>query len=111
MDIGYRNTKLRKIFDTDTQLKRKFGPRSGLKIIDNLAYLRLAPSLATVPAERPLRCHQLSGDRDEQFAIDLVQPFRLVFEVAHDPIPRDEFGGIDKRRVTAIRIIEVIDYH
>lgn len=60
---------------------------------------------------RPHRCHQLSGDRDEEFAIDIVHPFRLVFEVAHDPIPRDEFGGVDKERVTAIRFLEVTDYH
>ena len=53
--------------------------------------------------------HQLSGDRDERFAIDLVHPFRLAFEIAHDPIPRDKSGGIDKRRATAIRITEAID--
>ena len=111
MDVSYRNTKLRKIFDSKTQLIRKYGPRRGIKISERVAYLRYATSLALIPTEGMLRCHQLSGDRDEQFAIDLVQPYRLVFEVAHDPIPRDKFGGIDKERVTAIRIMEVIDYH
>ena len=109
MDVSYRNAKLRKIFDSDTLLIRKFGSRRALKIIDHIAVLRYASNLAAVPTKGMLRCHQLSGDRDEQFAIDLVHPFRLVFEVAHDPIPRDKFGGIDKERVTAIRIMEVID--
>ena len=111
MDVTFRKAKLQKIFESDTKLIRKFGPRSGHKIIDHVAFLQYATSLAEVPTKGMLRCHQLSGDRDEQFAVDLVHPFRLVFEVAHDPIPRDKFGGIDKERVTAIRIMEVIDYH
>ena len=111
MDVSYRTAKLQKIFDSGTQLIRKYGPRNGLKITSHLAYLRLISSLTSVPSTKPFRCHQLSGDRDEQFAIDLVQLFRLVFEVAHDPVPREKIGGIDKERVTAIRIMEVIDYH
>ena len=111
MDVNYRNTKMRKIFDSKTQLIRKYGSRRGLLISNRVVYLRLAPNLAAVPTGRPHRCHQLSGDRDEQFAIDIVHPFRLVFDVAHNPIPRDEFGGVDKERVTAIRFLEVTDYH
>ena len=111
MDVTFRNTKLRKIFESQSILKRKYGVRNGLRIASHLAYLRLMSNLASVPSTKPFRCHQLSGDRDEQFAVDLVHPFRLVFEVAHDPIPRDEFGGVDKLRVTAIMIMEVIDYH
>jgi len=34
-----------------------------------------------------------------------------VFGVANDPVPRREDGGIDLERVTAIRILEVVDYH
>ena len=34
--------------------------------------------------------------------------YRLVFEVAHDPVPRDKFGGIDKERVTGTRIMVAI---
>ena len=111
MDVTFKNTKMRKIFESESRLKQKYGPRTGLKITDRVAHLRMAPNLANIPTVGPLRCHQLSGDRDEQFAVDLVHPFRLVFEVAHEPIPRDKFGGIDRERVIAIRIMEVIDYH
>ena len=111
MNVTFRNTKLHKIFESESSLKRKYGPRRGTKISRHVTHLRSLQNLAMVPTKGPLRCHQLSEDRDEQFAIDLVHPFRLVFEVAHDPIPRDGFGGIDKERVTAIRIMEVIDYH
>ena len=73
--------------------------------------LRAADTLADISTLPPARCHQLSGDRAGQFAVDVRHPFRLIFEPAHDPVPRKEDGGIDLTRVTAIRILEVTDYH
>ena len=80
-------------------------------IMMRMAVLRAARNLALVPVTRPDRRHQLSGDRDGQFAVDLVQPFRFVFEGNHGLVPRREDGGIDTEQMTAIRILEVTDQH
>ena len=53
----------------------------------------------------------ISGNRDGQFAVDLFHPHRLVFEPNHRPLPRKDDGGIDTEQVTAITILDVIDYH
>jgi len=79
--------------------------------MNRLAVLRAAKTLALVPTTPPDRRHQLLADRDEQFAVDLVHPYRLVFEPDHDPVPRKIDGGIDVARVTAITVLDVIDYH
>lgn len=79
--------------------------------MNRIAVLKAARTLALVPMTPPDRRHQLRGDRDEQFAVDLVHPHRLVFEANHDPVPRKEGGGIDVVQVTAITITDVIDYH
>lgn len=76
-----------------------------------MAVLKNARTLYLVPTTKPDRRHQLHADRDEQYAVDLVHPHRLVFEPDHNPIPRKEDGGVDTEQVTAITIIEVIDYH
>ena len=76
-----------------------------------LAVLELAENLGRVPSIPPVRCHQLRADRDEQFAVDLVQPYRLVFVPNHDPIPRLRDGGIDRSAVTAIVVLDIVDYH
>lgn len=73
--------------------------------------LRAADTLADISTLPPARCHQLSGDRAGQFAVDVQHPFRLIFEPAHDPVARKDDGGIDLTRVTAVRILEVTDYH
>ncbi len=76
-----------------------------------MAVLKVARNLGLVPTTPPDRRHQLSGDRDEQFAVDLVHPHRLVFEPNHESLPRKGDGGIDTEQVTAITILDVIDYH
>jgi proteic killer suppression protein len=73
--------------------------------------LKAAEKLEDIPVHPPHRRHQLLGNRDEQFAVDLIHPYRLIFEVNNDPIPRKEDHGIDLNKVTAIKILEVEDYH
>ena len=50
-------------------------------------------------------------DRQGQLAVDLVHPKRLVFEPDHDPLPTNAAGGLDWSQVTAIVIVEIVDYH
>ena len=111
MEVYFNKSRLRKVFESEAALNRKYGNRMARKIMMRLAVLEAASCLAEVPITKPERCHQLSEDRDEQFAVDLIHPFRLIFEVDHEPIPRKADGGIKKEDVTAIVITEVIDYH
>ena len=76
-----------------------------------LALLKNSASLSLVPVTPPERCHQLRENRKGQYAVDLNQSLRLVFEPNHNPVPTLADGGIDLERVTAITIIGVIDYH
>jgi proteic killer suppression protein len=111
LEIAFRTRKLEKTFDSAGELQKAFGARMAKVMMIRLAVLKAARNLALVPTTRPDRRHQLRADRDEQFAVDLVHPHRLVFEANHDPLPRKDDGGIDVERVTAITIIEVIDDH
>jgi len=56
------------------------------------------------------RCHELKGNRAGQLAVSLDHPGRLIFEPTK-PVPRREDGGLDWTRVTAIEVIEIVDYH
>jgi proteic killer suppression protein len=53
----------------------------------------------------------LKGDRLGQYAYDLRGATRLIFRPDHDPVPQLAGGGIDAGKVTAVVIIEVVDYH
>ena len=80
-------------------------------IMTRLAVLREAQTLSMVPTVPPNRRHQLNGNRTGRYAVDLVHPHRLVFSSNHDPIPVKADGGIDTEQVTAITVIEIVDYH
>ena len=76
-----------------------------------LAVLKNARTLPLVPSTPPDRLHALIADRSGQYAVDLIHPRRLVFVPNHDPVPLREDGGLDRDRVTAITIMEVVNYH
>ena len=111
LNIAFRTRKLEKAFNTAGALRRTYGAPMARAIETRVAFLEAAGNLSLVPTVPPCRRHQLAGDRDERFAVDLVHPYRLVFEPDHDPVPRKDDGGIDVARVTAIEVTEVIDYH
>ncbi|MGV9007830.1 MAG: type II toxin-antitoxin system RelE/ParE family toxin [Brevundimonas sp.] len=110
MDLYFGSKKLEKTLSDQRKTDREFGQLARTLRL-RLAVLTAAESLADVPIVPPERRHQLTNDRNEQFAVDLKQPHRLIFEVANDPIPRNDDGGIDLDNVTAITVVEIIDYH
>ena len=110
MDIGFATTKLEKVLNSEALIRREYGDVNGHKIMLRMAVFAAAPSLDHVPKTKPERCHQLTGDRDEGFAVDIEHPFRLLFR-AQEPIPRKPDGGIDLTAVTRIVIIGIKDYH
>lgn len=59
----------------------------------------------------PGHLHRLGADRVGQYALDLRGPTRLILEPDNDPLPELPAGGLDEARVTAVRIMEVVDYH
>jgi len=79
--------------------------------MQRLQELEAADSLADISRVPPPRCHELIGDRAGQISVDLVQPQRLLFIPANDPVPRAEDGGLDWSKVTEIEIIEIADTH
>lgn len=111
MEIAFRMRRLEREFNDETRLVRAYGQRRANLIKIRMAILIGANNLSQVPATRPFRLHQLSGNRKGQFAIDLDHPFRLIFQPNHNPVPQLPDGGIDIQKVTDIVILEVKDYH
>lgn len=111
MLISFAKKKVAKTFNRERDLEKAYGKRQASVIKLRMAVLNAAAHLGMVPTRKPERCHELDGERKEQFAVDLVHPQRLVFRPDHDPVPRLGGGGVDKSKVTAIVILDVINYH
>ena len=111
MDITFRNEKLAKTLNSEKSLVREYGAENAKKIKQRMAVLTAATCLEEVPVHPPERRHELNGIRKGQFAVDLKHPQRLVFEPNHNPLPRKADGGLDLKKINAITIIGVEDYH
>jgi len=110
-DIVFDSSKLKKECNDRTLLIRNYGSENARKIGQRLDDLKAASNLAEVRTFPRADCHELTGDRKGQLALSLKHPFRLIIEPANDPIPQKAEGGLDWGKVTAVRIIEVVDYH
>lgn len=90
---------------------REYGPKLGKCLMRRLAVLEAADCLEEIPITPPFRRHELKQNRKGQLAIDLEHPYRLIFKPNHNPVPVKADGGLDLRKIRAITIIEVEDYH
>ncbi|MBF0565820.1 MAG: type II toxin-antitoxin system RelE/ParE family toxin [Nitrospirae bacterium] len=110
MDISFINHKMQKTFNSEKELKKVYG-KLDRYIRRRMTVLRAVHSLSDVPIRLPERRHELAGDKKGNFAVDLVKNYRLVFKPNNDPLPISQDGGLDLKRITAITIVEVEDYH
>lgn len=76
-----------------------------------MVQLKGADNLADFSRLPQTKFHPLRGDRKSQFAVDADYPFRLIFEPATEHIELTADESVDLSMITAIRIIEVVDYH
>jgi proteic killer suppression protein len=101
---------LEKTCSDDRQGSKHWGADQWKLLKRRLLALLGAPTLADMEGV-PGKCHQLRADRSGEFAVYLWGSYRLVFEPDHGPVPTLDDGGIDKTKITRIRIKEVVDYH
>lgn len=111
LNIIFVSRKLQKEFNDDKLLKRSYGPHRAKLIRNRLADLRAADTLEVIRILPHHKCHELLGDRKEQISIALDYPYCLILEVANSPVSRKEDGGLDWSKITAVKIIEVVNYH
>jgi proteic killer suppression protein len=111
MKISFQTRKLEKAANSAALGIREWGASRAAKIRQRLAELAAANTLAEMSTLPPPRCHQLTQNLDELFAVVVSANERLVFSVDNDPIPRRPDGGVDLVRVDAITVLRIEDYH
>ena len=111
MEVFFKKRRLQEICSNRRKLIAEFGADNAKKIMMRLNEFVSVENLSQISELPPPRRHELQGERKEQFAVDVKQPFRIVFTAYHDPVPRKGDGSIDCERITRVLILEVEDYH
>lgn len=98
LNITYKNKKLEKVC-TDAKLSdRTYGNEMSEKIQMRIDEIRAVDTVEEMITYHIGRCHALTGNRKGQYAVDLVHPYRLVFEKCG-------------KEIQIAHIMEIVDYH
>ncbi len=110
MDITFKNTKLEKTVSDPRKCAKEFGKRRADLLQLRIQQLARATTLEDV---RYLagHYHELKEDRKGQWACDLDQPYRLIFEPHEDPIPTDSNGRFVWIEIKGVEVVEIVNYH
>ncbi len=104
MRLEFTSNKLKRNCENFESLKASYGKDSARKIFQRMQELEAADSLKELPINAS--AHKLIGDKKGQFAVDIKQPFRIIFE------PIDDFDIEDIGSIKAVRILELSEnYH
>ena len=98
MKITYKNKKLEKICTDAKTAERAHGSKMAEVIHQRIGEITAADTVEMMIQFRIGRCHPLKQNRKGQYAVDLVHPYRLIFEKQGNEIQ-------------IARIIEIADYH
>ncbi|MFK4935480.1 type II toxin-antitoxin system RelE/ParE family toxin [Lactococcus garvieae] len=107
MEYFGETNKLAKILSDERQLTKTYGKDRTSRIKQRLKEFRAAENLSQISHLPPPRLHQLSGERKEQFAVDVAANFRLIFE-GYD---KNDQLTTHKSEIVTLSIIEIEDYH
>ncbi len=85
MEVHFKNKKLQELCQTTRLMRKKWGNELAQKLMTRLADLEAVSNVSELTAGRP---HPLDYDRKGQFAVDLNNMIRLIFEPANEPVPK-----------------------
>lgn len=111
MNVTTANKKLQLVIErNDKKVVKEFGTIRAKLLILRVSALLTAESLEDVRYATG-HFHELVGDRKGQWACDLDQPFRLIFEPHEEPIPTDKDGKYIWIEIKEVELLEVTNYH
>lgn len=98
MNITYKSKKIEQVC-TDAKISdKKYGNQMSEKIQMRIGEIEAADTVEEMIQYHIGRCHPLTNNRKGQYAVDLVHPYRLVFEK-------------NGNKIQLARIVEIVDYH
>lgn len=98
MEITYKNKKIEKVCTNARIAEKTYGKEMADKIHQRIDEINAADNVEMMIQFHIGRCHPLSNNRKGQYAVDLVHPYRLIFE---------KNGG----EIQIAYILEIVDYH
>jgi len=110
LDISYASEGIKARCKPGSKTNRKLSEVNQKVLADRLSDIADAPTLEDLRNGKGY-FHELQHDREGQLSCTLDKGDRLVFIPDHNPVPVNPRGRLDWSKVTAVKILEIVDYH
>ncbi len=110
MDVEFKDSKLKKCAENESYSKKKLGAIRSELFLARVGALVAAETLEDV-RYLPGHYHELVGNRKGQWACNLDQPYRLIFEPLEKPVPKNKDGSYVWIEIKGVEILEIDNYH
>jgi len=108
MYIEFKTKKLKRQCESFAVLRKAYGDTIARQVVKRLNALKAADCIEDLDPLPPTRCHPLKGDRKGQYAMNVGQPYRLIFEPLTETRIVGETGARPERGVL---VLAIEDYH
>ncbi len=98
MEILYKTKKLEKVCTVPKMADKIYGLEMADKIHQRIDEISAAETVEMMVQFHIGRCHSLTNNRKGQYAMDLIHPYRLIFETKGS-------------QIQIAKILEIVDYH
>ena len=116
MKIIYKDRKVEDICTNMKKAQKKLGDRISIKLFQAIEYINNSISMKDIIAYQPFHFHDLKGNRNDEFAIDIggrSSGYRLILEPLDGQLKRFEPCNIDEivETVEIVLILEVSKHY
>ena len=110
LKVSFRSRKLQRSLEDLKISARTYGALAR-RVDQRFQELLASQNMETFSAIPGVRCHLLTGDRKGIWSVDLSGNMRLLFIPDHKTLPVLPDGSLNRREVTAIKILSIEDTH
>lgn len=106
MIIKFKSNKLEKSLLIPKDIQKTYGTMAK-KVNQRMKEFTAASDLSVIKSLPGTDFHRLSGPRKSQYSVSITGNWRIILEPETTKIKSES----DLKKITSIKIIEVIDYH
>lgn len=86
MEVAFRTRRLQRQYESHGEAVREYGEQVARKFIQRINLIEATRNIEELKGLPAIRCHQLKGDREGQWAMNLTGLERLIFTLVGEQL-------------------------
>ena len=116
MEIKYKTTKVQKLCENFSFAKKELPFEVAEKLMAHINYIEQATCFSDIMNYPPFKCHKLSGDRKDDYALDVGRKlgYRIIIEPMDEnnkSLKKEKDINVIKKCTKIVLVVEVTNHY